>query len=215
MDFDAFGSEFGEESFWGVRVRDHGSHVLQGTKVGDGSAAKLGVIEAENHFLRGTDHRALNFNEQRVRVRDSLQGDASSAHDGDIGVQFGERFSRERPNEHAQSVVEHTPGEDDLDAVRRRKMTGDGHGVRDDLGRFGFQMSCHVESRGAGVDDDGLMRRDELGADPGDGFFLRELMGVADGERELVGARIDDAGAAMSASVIATCFEKCEVAANG
>ncbi len=61
-----------------------------------------------------------------------------------------------------------------------------------------------MERGGAGVDDDGLMGRDELSAKSGDGFFLGQLMGVSGGEREFVGPWIDDTDPPVGSLVIST-----------
>lgn len=72
-----------------------------------------------------------------------------------------------------------------------------------------------MEGGGAGIDDDGLMVRDQIGAGFGDGFLFRELVLIANGESELIRARVDDARAAVGAAVVAGGFENGEVASNG
>jgi hypothetical protein len=49
----------------------------------------------------------------------------------------------------------------------------------------------------AGVDDDGLVGADEFGAGAADGFLFRQLMGVARGEGEFIGMRVDQARPAV------------------
>lgn len=84
------------------------------------------MVEAEDDPLGSADHGALDFDEEGVGVGDAVEGDAPGAHDGDIGVQFGERFDGEGADENPEAMIEDASGEDDFDWVRIGEVAGDG-----------------------------------------------------------------------------------------
>jgi hypothetical protein len=63
------------------------------------------MIETEDDFLRGVDHRALDINEQAVGVGDSFKRDPTGAHNGDISVNFFEAFDCQGPDEDSKAWI--------------------------------------------------------------------------------------------------------------
>src|SRR5688572_15531314 len=97
------------EQFGGcLAIGDHYVDAIEFAERKDGLTAEFAVIDAEDDFLDGVDHRALDIDEQAVGIADSLNADSARAHDGDVGVDFRERFDCKWTNQDAQAGVNHT-----------------------------------------------------------------------------------------------------------
>ena len=86
--FDFLGAKGFDEVGRGSAIRDDGINAVETTKRRDRLATKFGGVETEDHFLGSLYHGALNINEQAVRVGDAFKRDATSTHDGNVGMDF-------------------------------------------------------------------------------------------------------------------------------
>src|ERR1043166_1723254 len=155
------------------------------------------MVETEDDFLRRGNHRALNVNQQPVRIRYSGQRNASGAHDRYVSVNSGKRLHCQRPNQHSQPRINHTTGYDHLEPICGGEQIRDRQRVRDDLRRLALQVARNVIDRRPGVYDDALIRLNQFGAGAANRLLLRQLPRVPGRKSELIRTRCYDAGPAM------------------
>jgi len=160
-------------------------------------ATKFRGVETEDDFLRGVDHGALNVDEQAVGIRDAFERNAAGAHDGNVGMDFGKSFNCDRTHQDPEPWVNDATRHDHFKAISRGKQIRNGQRVGDNLRRFRFQIFGDVVNRSACVEDDSCVNRNKVGANPTDGFFLVDLVGVPRGEGELVRPGGNQPSAAM------------------
>ena len=86
-------------------------------------------------------------------------------------------------------------------------MIRDRQRIRDDMQGLVLDLAGHVVSRRACVDDDGLVRVNEIGACTADEIFFRKLVCIARRKTELVGARVHQSGTAMRPSNLSLRFQ--------
>ena len=137
-------------------------------------------------FCAALQHRALDVNQQRVRIGDAFERDAAGAHDRHVGAHLGKCLDRHRPDQHAKPRINHAARQNHFHFVCRGKQICNRQRVRHDLRRLFFEMPRDVINRRACVENHALIRANQFGAGFADGFLFRKLMRVARGERKFV-----------------------------
>src|ERR1041385_6872328 len=88
------------------------------------------------------------------------------------------RLHSQRSNQAAKAGINHAARYHYFQPVRRCKQVRNSQRVRYDLWRLAFQMTGDVVNGRPGIDDDTLVRDNELGTGTTNCLFLHQLMGV-------------------------------------
>src|SRR5216683_6965601 len=114
------------------------------------------MIKTEDHLSRRFDHRALNINEQAMRICDAFERNTPCAHNRNIGMNLGKCLHSKGPYQNPKPRINHSTGYNHFESIGGSIKICHRKRVGNDLWRLALKIASDMVNRRARVDYHGL-----------------------------------------------------------